>query len=56
MAAPLTHTRHKEVIRLGLYSDSQNGLIVSPWGICPCISGGGKGHDIDRPKILVEYN
>ena len=48
--------RQTDVIRLGLYSNSQNGLIVAPQGICPCISGGGKGHDIDRPKILVEYN
>ena len=43
------------VIKLGLYSPSQNGVIVSPNGICLCVSGGGKGHDIDRTKILVEY-
>ncbi len=40
---------------LGCYSPSQNGVVVSPRGIAPCISGGGKGHDTDKPKILLEY-
>ena len=47
--------KYDAIIKLGLYSPSQNGVIVSPNGICPCVSGGGRGHDIDRPKILVEY-
>ena len=42
------------VIKLGYYSPSQNGVIVSPKGIAPCIAGGGKGHDTDKPKILIE--
>lgn len=44
-----------KVIKLGYYSPSQNGLIVSKHGISPCVCGGGKGHDIDTPKILIEY-
>ncbi len=43
-------------IVLGLYSPSQNGVVVSPRGIALCISGGGRGHDVDKPKILVEYD
>lgn len=43
-------------IILGSYSPSQNGIIVSPCGIAPCIAGGGKGHDVDKPKILIEYD
>lgn len=42
-------------IVLGKYSNSQNGIIVSSKGIALCISGGGKGHDTDKPKILIEY-
>lgn len=41
-------------IILGLYSPSQNGVVVSPLGIAPCIAGGGRGHDVDKPKILIE--
>lgn len=37
------------------YSPSQNGTVVSPRGIAPCIAGGGKDHDTDKPKILIEY-
>lgn len=44
------------VVRLGLYSNSQNGLVVSVFGIAPCISGGGHGHDVDKPKIKVDYD
>lgn len=44
-----------KVIILGKYSPSQNGVIVSPLGIAPCIAGGGKGHDTDKPKILITY-
>lgn len=44
-----------EVIKLGYYSPSQNGVIVHPRGIAPCIAGGGQGHDTDKPKILIEY-
>lgn len=40
-------------IILGSYSPSQNGIIVSPHGIALCIAGGGKGHDVDKPKILI---
>ena len=43
-------------IILGSYSPSQNGIIVSPHGIALCIAGGGKGHDVDKPKILIEYD
>ena len=43
-------------IILGSYSPSQNGIIVSPHGIALCITGGGKGHDVDKPKILIEYD
>ena len=43
-------------IILGRYSPSQNGIIVSAKGIAPCIAGGGKGHDVDKPKILIEYD
>ena len=42
-------------IVLGKYSPSQNGVVVSPKGIALCIAGGGKGHDTDKPKILIEY-
>ena len=41
-------------IILGSYSPSQNGIIVSPCGIALCIAGG--GHDVDKPKILIEYD
>ncbi len=40
---------------LGYYSPSQNGIVVSPIGIALCLAGGGKGHDMDKPKILIEY-
>lgn len=43
-------------IILGSYSPSQNGIIVSLYGIALCITGGGKGHDVDKPKILIEYD
>ena len=43
-------------IILGSYSPSQNGIIVSPHGIALCIAGGGKGHDVDKPKILITYD
>ena len=43
-------------IILGYYSPSQNGTVVSPSGIAPCLTGGGKGHDVDKPKILVMYD
>lgn len=43
------------IVKLGYYSNSQNGLIVSKSGIAPCVCGGGKGHDIDVPKILIRY-
>lgn len=43
-------------IVLGFYSPSQNGIIVSPLGIAPCLVGGGKGHDVDKPKILIAYD
>lgn len=43
-------------IILGSYNPSQNGIIVSPRGIALCIVGGGKGHDVDKPKILIEYD
>ena len=42
------------VLRVGFYSPSQNGLVILPQGIAPCIAGGGKGHDVDKPKILLE--
>ena len=44
-----------KVLRVGFYSPSQNGLVILPQGIAPCIvGGGGKGHDVDKPKILLE--
>lgn len=46
----------KRPVVLGQYSPSQNGIIVSPRGIALCISGGGRGHDVDKPKILIEYD
>lgn len=42
------------IIKLGYYSNSQNGLIVSVKGVAPCISGGGRGHDSNVPKILIK--
>jgi len=42
-------------IILGSYSPSQNGIVVHPKGIALCLNGGGKGHDVDKPKILLEY-
>nr|DAX99157.1 MAG TPA: hypothetical protein [Caudoviricetes sp.] len=42
------------LIVLGRYSPSQNGVIVSPLGLSPCIVGGDTGHDTDVPKILCE--
>ena len=40
--------------KLGYYSNSENGVVISAEGISHCISGGGKGHDTDVPKILIE--
>jgi hypothetical protein len=51
-----TPTTAARVVKLGYYSNSQNGVIVSRHGIAPCVCGGGKGHDTDVPKILIEYN
>ena len=42
------------IIVLGKYSPSQNGIVVDIRGIAPCVAGGGKGHDTDKPKILIE--
>lgn len=48
--------RNIRPIVLGRYSPSQNGIIVSAKGIALCIAGGGgKGHDVDKPKILIVY-
>ena len=44
-----------DVRKLGQYSPSQNGWVVSRHGIAPCICGGGNGHDTDVPKILITY-
>ena len=44
-----------EIEKLGYYSPSQNGVIVSANGCSPCVCGGGHGHDTDVPKILVTY-
>ena len=43
-------------IILGWYSPSQNGIVVSPSGPALCLTGGGNGHDTDKPKILIEYD
>lgn len=43
------------IVKFGQYSNSQNGWVVSALGISLCVSGGGRGHDIDVPKVLVEY-
>lgn len=43
------------VLSIGRLSASQNALVVSPAGVAPCIVGGGKGHDTDVPKILIEH-
>lgn len=48
--------RNIRPIILDRYSPSQNGIIVSVKGIALCIAGGGKGHDVDKPKILIEYD
>lgn len=48
--------RNIRPIILGRYSPSQNGIIVSVKGIALCIAGVGKGHDVDKPKILIEYD
>ena len=40
---------------LGRYSPSQNGIVISADGVALCLAGGGKGHDTDKPKVLVEY-
>ena len=45
-----------DIIKLGYYSPSQNGVIVSKNGCAPCVCGGGKGHDVDVPKILIDWN
>lgn len=37
------------------YSPSQNGIIVHPKVFALCLFEGGKGHDVDKPKILLEY-
>ena len=47
--------RAARVLRVGFYSPSQNGLVILPQGIAPCIAGGGKGHDVDKPKVLIEF-
>lgn len=44
-----------EVIKLGYYSPSQNGMVIDPRGIAHCLCGGGRGHDVDKPKILIVY-
>ena len=41
---------------LGRFSPSQNGVVVSPFGLAPCVVGGGAGHDTDVPEILLEYD
>ena len=45
-----------EVLRLGYYSPSQNGMVIDPRGIAHCLCGGGRGHDVDKPKILIVYD
>lgn len=45
--------RYDYPLVLGLYSPSQNGVVVSCMGIARCIAGGGQGHDTDVPKILL---
>jgi hypothetical protein len=45
-----------EIEKLGYYSPSQNGVIVSANGCSPCVCGGGHGHDTDVPKILIQYD
>lgn len=47
-----------DIIKLGYYSPSQNGVIVSKDGCAPCLcwGGGGRGHDVDVPKILIDWN
>lgn len=46
---------NNHVIILGSYSPSQNGIVIHPKGIAHCLTGGGKWHDVDKPKILLEY-
>ena len=55
MNKPTPTATAARVVKLGYYSNSQNGVIVSRHGIAPCVCGGGKGHDTDVPKILIEY-
>lgn len=55
MVCALRFARRYFPIVLGRYSPSQNGIVVSPFGIALCLAGGGKGHDTDKPKILIEY-
>ncbi len=56
MKLPIPKQISEKPIVLGKYSQSQNGIVVSPDGIALCLAGGGKGHDTDKPKILVEYD
>lgn len=43
------------VIKLGQYSPSENGWVLSADGIAHCVAGGGHGHDTDIPKILIRH-
>jgi hypothetical protein len=48
----MTENRHDQVIVLGEVSSSQDGVIVSPYGISPCHTA---GHG-NCTKILIEYD
>ena len=41
-----------KIIAYGKYSNSQNGVVVSVYGVAQCICSGGAGHDTTKPIIL----
>ena len=44
-----------KILKLGYYSNSQNGLVIGTEGVANCICSGGNGHDSQMPKILIRY-
>lgn len=42
-----------KAIKLGSYSNSENGIVHSALGISPCVCGGGQGHEATTPKIFT---
>ncbi len=44
-----------EMVKVGSYSNSQNGDIFISIGISPCLCSGGDGHDATIPKYVFVY-